>query len=257
MFNKKEYFEVNREERHFENLLMSSIIYDEIFRQHFFTLINEKLEKDSYLCGSFDIYSEVAILRDYWHDLSANNKQSCELSNEYRRIICLCFENFGLCESLLDKYPLFKTNNQLCFPGKWTITKRYKEDLLLIETLKDIQNDNFIKDNKLCRIKWAFNAKPDLLIISNHNCVIIELKLESRIGTNSNGYNQIETQTDVACLMKKTIPIFGDMNIEHILITKKGGKSNISWQEVLSIKDKISNELVKIHFNELERNFYA
>jgi hypothetical protein len=40
MFNDKEYFEVNREERHFGNLLISSIIFDDNFRNYLFNIVN-------------------------------------------------------------------------------------------------------------------------------------------------------------------------------------------------------------------------
>jgi hypothetical protein len=51
MFNDKKYFEVNREERHFGNLLISSIIYDDTFRDYFFDLINKKINQINFLHG--------------------------------------------------------------------------------------------------------------------------------------------------------------------------------------------------------------
>jgi len=54
MFNNKEYFEVNREERHYGNLLISAIIFDAGFRDCFFNLVNNKLNKPDFLYGTAD-----------------------------------------------------------------------------------------------------------------------------------------------------------------------------------------------------------
>ena len=246
MFNNKEYFEVNREERHFGNLLISTIIYDNNFRTFFFNLINEKLKKPEYLKGEFDIYSETAILRDYWYDLGENRKKSPELVNRHREIIRLCFGHFNINPVLLDQYPLFWDKNQLKFPGKWT--EKHNKNLF---TLKNIQKENSIQNNYLCRIKWAFNAKPDLLIISNNKCVIIELKLESGIGKNDDGYDQIQTQKDVGNLAKITIPFFSEKLFENILLTKEEDKNNLSWSEILCGLNNFGSELVKRHFRRI------
>ena len=246
MFNNKEYFEVNREERHFGNLLISTIIYDEKFRCYFFNLINSKINKPEYLKGSFDIYSETAILRDYWYDLGDYRKWSPELLNKRKEIICLCMQNFNIDPIIIEKYPIFWTNNQLWFPGKWT--EKHNKNL---QKLNSIQKENLIPNNYLCRIGWAFNAKPDLLIISNNNCIIIELKLESGIGKNDDGYDQIQTQQDIIELTKITVPFFNNKSFEKILLTKENDKVNLSWSEILYDLNNFSNELVKKHFNKI------
>ena len=97
MFNNKTYFEVNREERHFGNLFISSIIYDDMFRDKFFELINTKLSLKNYLTDNLDVYSETAILRDYWHDLGDQNKWNLELLHKRKSIIELLFKYFNIC----------------------------------------------------------------------------------------------------------------------------------------------------------------
>jgi len=245
MFNDKKYFEVNREERHFGNLLISAIIYDEKFRCFLFDLINKKINKPEYLNGSFDIYSETAILRDYWNDLSDFKKFTPELLARRKEIISLCMKHFYIDPIILDKYPLFWNNKNLCFPGKWTEKNNNN-----LQNLKEIQEKNSISNNYLCRIGWAFKAKPDLLIISNNNCIIIELKLESGIGKNKDGYNQIQTQQDIIELSKITVPFFKTISsFENILLTKEKNNFYLSWLEILQDLNNFSNDLIKKHFN--------
>jgi hypothetical protein len=214
MFNDREYFEVNREERHFGNLLIASIIYDEKFRDYLFTLINKRINKINYLQGNFDIYSETAILRDY----------------------------FNIDKRLIEKYQVFWTQKgYLWNPGHWTEKNSIKK-------IKQIQIDEKIPNDNLCRIAWAFNAKPDLLLISNDNCLIIELKVESGIGKKDNGYNQMETQQDIIELVKISVPFFHNKQFEKIMLTKEMDKKNISWNELL---EHFNNELVKKHFKRI------
>ena len=247
MFSKKEYFEVNREERHFGNLLISSIIYDDVFRNSFFGLIDKKLDKCNFLNKEFDIYSETAIIRDYWYDLGDYKEITHDRLNISRRNIINTFlEYFNIDIKIIDEYDVFWTNHinnsYLWFPGNWTTKKN-------IGIIKKIQKKHSILDEKLCRIGWACNAKPDILIISNNNCLIIELKLESGEGKNDSGYNQFQTQYDIIELSKKTIPCFAESNFERIIISKENTEKNISWNEII---DFFNNSLVKKHFARIE-----
>jgi hypothetical protein len=126
-------------------------------------------------------------------------------------------------------------------PGRWSEKKN-------ISKLKQIQIDEKIPDNKLCRIAWAFNAKPDLLIISNDNCLFIELKLESGIGKNDNGYDQIETQQDIIDLINISVPFFCNKQIKKIILTKDLNENNIAWDELI---EHFTNDLVKKHFKRI------
>ena len=249
MFNNKEYFEVNREERHYGNLLISSIIYDDNFRKHFFELINSKLRINDYLKGNFDIYSETAIFRDYWHDLGDQNKWNNELLIRRKKIIELFFNHFNIDLKIIEKYPIFWTgkinDSKLWSPGNWTKTNNLK-------ILKNIEIENSIENSNLCRIGWAFNAKPDLLIISNNNCIIIELKLESGVGSNDHGYNQIQTQQDIIDLIKVSIPYFENYTFKNIMIAKESEEYCISWTELVQY---FNNDLVKKHFSNIIKKY--
>ena len=252
MFNDKEYFEVNREERHFGNLLISSLIYNSKYREYFFGLVNKKIGSPDFLRDPFDIYSETAILRDYWNDLGDAQKWTQELFNRRREIIDSCLDCFKIDKSIIDKEEykeIFWTNKKkLCSPGKWTEKNNGK-----LKKLKDIQRKYGISEseNYLCRIGWAFNAKPDILIISGENCIIIELKLESGIGRTDDGYNQIQTQQDIIDLCKITAPFFSNKTFKRILLTKEASNNDLSWSEALSDLSFFSNDIIKKHFKNI------
>jgi hypothetical protein len=248
MFNDKEYFEVNREERHFGNLLIASIIYDDKFRKNFFDLINRKVNKSGYLQDTFDIYSETAILRDYWHDLGDYKDWTKELLRSRQEVINIFLEHFNIDVDIIQKYPLFWTGkineSKLWFPGHWSEKNS-------INILKEIQRENNIPNDNLCRIAWACNAKPDIMIISKDNCIVIELKVESGVGKNEFGYDQIQTQQDIIELAKKSVPYFQNKKFERIMVTEHNDANSISWSELLS---GFTNELVKKHFSKIIKN---
>jgi hypothetical protein len=259
MFSEKEYCEVNREERHFGNLFISSLIYDDGYKNFFKDLINKKIKSHDYLQDSFDLYSETAILRDYWFDLGDYKNIAFDVLNINRRkIINIFLGHFGIGEKIINENQIFWSskmkNSYLLFPGKWTENKN-------IKILQKIERINEIPNNNLCRIGWAFNAKPDLLIISNKNCILIELKIESGFGKNDFGYYQPQTQQDITELIKISIPYFKNMNFKKILISKEFQDENeyfdcnILWTDLLEDLNNFNNELIKKHFRNIPQKY--
>ena len=243
MFNDKQYFEVNREERHFGFLLIASIVYDDNFRKHFFQLINDRIGQKSFLDrDDFDIYGEVAIFRDYWYDLGGFDADASVKENNAKRraIIEIFLGYFGMDKTIIDKYPVFWTGeigkSKLWFPGKWSI-----------EGIKNTQKQENLENKELLRLRWACNAKPDVMIISKKSLLFIELKVESGMGTNSLGYNQEETQNDILKLAQLTVPYFAGFDFKRIALTK-GEDGLINWNE---IKNKFTNELVIKHIEHI------
>lgn len=244
MFNNRPFHEVNREERHFGFLLFSEIIHNSEFRSFIFDKINNYLKSEKYLNeDNYDIFSEVALFRDYWYDLGKYKKYDQELHNKRKAVISELLLKFNVSDEIIDKYGVFWSANigtsKLWYPGKWAIA-----------LLKEIQDTEHISENKLLRIRWAYNAKPDFLITSGSNAVFIELKVESGIGDNSEGYNQVETQNDILSLVKMTIPFFKDFTLNRILISDKDTEV-IKWSELIS---KIpTNSLARKHLDNLTK----
>jgi hypothetical protein len=237
MFSKKEFYKVNREERHFGFLLMASIIFDDDFRKYFFELINESISQESFLDNNdFDIYSEVAIFRDYWNDLGDYEKYTQELHSQRKKIIEIFLEHFNINRNIIYNYSLFWTGrigeSKLWFPGRWPVPN-----------INTIQREENLTDRQLLRLRWACNAKPDVMIISKKSGLFIELKVESELGANNYGYDQQETQFDILKLVCKTVPIFKETNFKRIMITKD--ENNLfSWKK---IKNHFNNDLIKKH----------
>jgi hypothetical protein len=166
-----------------------------------------------------------------------------------RNVINTIFDYFNIDNGIIDEEPIFLTNTKevrkLQSPGKWTENKN-------VSVLKNIQVKYNIPNNNLFRIGWAFNAKPDLLIISGDNCLIMEFKIESKVGKNDYGYNQYDTQYDIIELIKLTVPFFKNKNFEIIRITKEKDAKNIIWSEFL---DEVGNNIVKKHFTKIFKEY--
>jgi len=242
MFSEEEFYIVNREERHFGFLLFSSIIYDNVFREYFFSLINncKCINNINFFdSGNFDIYSEVTLFRDYWYDLANSKNHTKEFFlQRSSKIIMKFFECFDIDGSIIDKDDMFwtdKKRKKLRFPGKWGE-----------ESINLLQNKEKIIDNRLMKISWACNAKPDLLIIQKKSALLIELKLESAIAKKKSGYDQLKTQKDIINLAKLTIPYFSNLDFRQITLAKQDG--DIGWD---NIKDKFHNELVTKYMSKI------
>jgi hypothetical protein len=237
MFSKKDFYKVNREERHFGFLLIASIIFDDNFRKYFFELINEDVDQKSFLdSNDFDIYSEVAIFRDYWNDLGDYENYTQELHSQRREVVETFLEHFNIDRNIIDNYSLFWTGrigeSKLWFPGRWPVPN-----------INIIQREENLSDRELLRLRWACNAKPDVMIISKNSGLFIELKVESNLGGNSYGYDQQETQFDILRLAGKTVPVFKDTIFKRIMITKNE-ENFVSWKK---IKPYFNNDLIKRH----------
>lgn len=238
MFDNSLFYTVNREERHFGFLLFASVLYDINFRESFVLKVNELLNCEGLLKGAdLDIYAEVALFRDYWNSFGAHKKYSIELHNKRLEAVQLLLKQFNLNLDLIEKYDCFWTKevgqSKLWYPGKWNIDK-----------MKAIQIRENITENKLLRIRWACNAKPDIMLVSNNNVVFVELKVESGLGDNSEGYDQKQTQLDIIDLAKISIPFISSADhVERIMIVQRG--EGLLWSDLIS---EISNPLVKKHF---------
>jgi hypothetical protein len=241
MFAEKEFYRVNREERHFGFLLMASIIYDNDFRKYFFELINENMDQGVFFdYNDFDVYSEVAIFRDYWNDLGDYENYTQELHLQRKKIIEIFLDHFNIDKKIIENYSMFWTgrigDSKLWFPGRWPVPN-----------INIIQREENLTDRQLLRLRWACNAKPDVMIISKKSGLFIELKMESELGASNYGYNQEETQFDILDLVGKTVPKFMDIKFRRIMLTKKESDF-ITWNK---IKNHFNNDLVKRHMSNI------
>ncbi len=158
---------INREERNFAAILFAALCKpgnSERFLSY--------CEYHPDFGDDFGIYVEYSYLRDLWNSLKDENVKK-EIIRQHLRINNI--------DDILDQ-PIVEINRKfgvggspsrdfIQYPGKWAIIN---------------YNNNF-PDNadflKICRFKWSFNIKPDIVIhLNKDKAICIEAKYESREG---------------------------------------------------------------------------
>ena len=161
------YYEINREERNYAAIFFAALCK------------KENIERFLDYCGfepqigdDFGIYFEYAYLRDIWYKVK-EEKVKKEIIRKKLAIAgideIMSLQNveintrFGVAGAVSKEY--------VQFPGKWSI-KKYHSNFP--------DNVDFLK---ICRFKWSFNIKPDIVIQTNKDrAICIEAKYESGQG---------------------------------------------------------------------------
>ena len=163
------YYKINREERNLAAIFYHSLLLGDNLNI-FLNLINSKF---SIVETEMGIYFEYAYIRDLWSNIKQDNEFKKKLildllqpNNriELESMAVYDFNKFfGAARTLSTEY--------IASPGNWSI--RYFN-----ENITD--NAEFIK---VCKFKWCFNAKPDIVIhTTNNTAICIEAKYESGEG---------------------------------------------------------------------------
>ncbi|MFC2066843.1 hypothetical protein ACFLUO_07340 [Chloroflexota bacterium] len=248
MFLNQSYIEVNREERHYCSLLAHALLSSEIVREEFAALVSEEVKLDP---AQTEVFIEVAALRDYWHALYDGNPRLYNDTTSANRKAFLeeILTIYDIPIDIIGKEKLFWTKgigSKLWNPGHWTIPEIEKPKLGHIDQLK--------------KLKWAFNAKPDMMIVSNNQAILVEAKLESGEGKyGDDGIGQREIQETIGELMPKLIiPAFEDIVFHNMLLAKKLPKDNewqlsITWKEIIEIIMKAKAQLDAFTVNNFEQ----
>lgn len=217
MFENIPFYKVNREERHYCFLLGAEIINNSEFRKRFFSLLNSKYNLDV-KTESFEIYFEVAALRDYWFYLGDSEIYSQETHEKRLAVLTAIFKFYELDFNEYITENLFWTgepkNSKLWSPARWS-----SEKLKLLNA-----------SDKLFEIRACFNSKPDFLIVSNGNLLVFEAKIESGQGIYQSGKGQSDIQKQTFFLMQKLIPYFENNNPTFINLTLEKNASTSQWE---------------------------
>jgi len=222
MFSEKSYSEVNREERFFCFLLSHALLMSKHVRQGFAELVSKKcnvhLNPDE-----LEVYVEAAALRDYWRDLGDPVAYSPETHNRRRAVLELIFQKYSISADVLDKHDLFWTSSKkLWNPNHWS------EKALEEAGLKE-----------LIKVKWAFNAKPDILLISPESMLVIEAKVESAEGCKADvEYKQFQTQRLISELWQLLIPGFQNRKLVNAVLNVSSSLEEIpviQWSEIIDL----------------------
>lgn len=242
------YAMVNREERFFCMLLAHCLLANDGARQGFSKVVEENQEIPSLFSASPDlaVYVEVAALRDFWRQLGNPNSKDADLEAKRLRFLhkaldwanTLDLAGAKGCEpipgDLLEKSagsPFWTEGGKsthvakLWSPARWSL-KRLEESPLSKSCAK-----------RLMRLRWAFNAKPDILVLEGRSGLLIEAKVESGGGSNRDGYDQVQTQRDILSLWKH-LELPGLDGTIHLVTLGKGRPLNkeaphLTWLSVL------------------------
>jgi len=179
----RNYSQINREERN-----LAALLYYALFQnnntQRFLSLIGCPGECDG---ADFGIYFEYSFLRDLWHNI--DKEYDRDRGNELKRRAILKLLEPANADDLRSNSTLEFNKYFGCVPrpsakfiqspSKWSIMGNPREGVKgFSQTIDD--NDLF---EKVCKFKWAFNIKPDIVIHkSRGSAVCIEAKLESGEG---------------------------------------------------------------------------
>lgn len=237
-----DYFLFNREERNYAAIFYALMFNPSNLRK-FINLCNCSFNIDEI---HFGIYFEYSYLRDLWDKINKENENKEEIKREIIRnklkisqieeIIKLDFkdlnEKFGIAGS--------PSKDQIQYPGKWALTKFYKNFLY--------NKEDFLK---VCKFKWSFNIKPDIVIQMNEKQVIcIEAKYESSEGSYPSSeieknifkkefdLNEIK-QTELQKYMFEDLLGFDCLSVflRHKIINKTNYYLTLTWKDIFNSLD--------------------
>lgn len=197
------FLDVTREERFFCTLLVHATLSDAHFRDEFVHRLAEASETP--LRGSnLELYTEVAWLRDYWFALGDFKKYHVELDerrgSQLRRVLEVHLGDTDKAQQVLRAGFIRTKTGKIQSPGRWSITDIAAFTGVGPSGLEP--SDALVLDKKLRELKWAYNAQPDLLVLSGGHPVLVEAKVESGIDfKKASGYNQARISQTIRRLM--------------------------------------------------------
>ena len=225
MFPDLPYYQVNREERHFGFLFMSALALNFDTRQELIAYINSNIE-GKIDPSQIDVYAEVSLLRDHWRALGDPVKYSDNTHSLRLKIFSQMLEAMDIDPAMIESEHVFWTGrpgeSKLYYPGKWHKNK-----------IDNAEHAHGLNNKELWRLRWACNAKPDVMIEDPDNVVFVEIKVESDFGKSDNGYSQVQTQTDILKIAKKLIPSMANKRTELTTLTLDG--NGLVWSEIIRI----------------------
>lgn len=193
------YFKINREERNLAAIFYHTLLLDNNLKR-FVKLIGCEHE---IVENEMGIYFEYAFIRDLWSNIRSGN--------EFKRKLILDFLK-PVHRQDLEKLSILEFNQHfgairtpsadvIASPSNWSI-KYYDKNIS--------DNSEFLE---ICKFKWCFNAKPDIVVSTSHDTAIcIEAKFESREGQ----YPSNEYERGV--FERRSIPLIGQLSIQKKLM---------------------------------------
>lgn len=183
-----------------------------------------------------EIYYEYAYLKDHWYGLKKNN----EAKKEY--LMGLLPET--LHATLRPMGPLewnrFFAARPVPSPDRYQSPARWSPATMAHAMDK-------LTYGHICRIKWCFNIRPDLVLITGERrAICIETKfdsLQTSYQETNPAYPELEPITELQCHRYMFDHLMGPdpWQVTHALLSKKPGETkefiSLTWQEVFEQMD--------------------
>jgi hypothetical protein len=226
------FLETNREERFFCAVLLHVVLTPSPSQVRVLSVLGEaagtRLDPDDVEC-----YVEVAA----WHALGDHKKWSQILYEARRDLLLALVRSPSACayagtvdefEELLQANSLFWTGGpgtKLVSPGRWPLG-----------AIGSVSTEVLGGAKNLRALKWAWNSKPDLLLLSRRAGVLIEAKAASGFGGNSQtGFDQQRVQQLIAELFPIVTQGLVDEPLRRITLTNKATQASVTWRELASL----------------------
>lgn len=166
---KEGYYKINREERN-----LAAIFYHTLLLGNNLKVFLNKIGCNYPIIeNEVGIYFEYAFIRDIWNSINNGNDFKRKMILDIlqpvngKEVEQMSVYNFNKYFGAVPK----PSEKEIQSPGNWSIKHYHKY-------IHD--NDEFLK---VCKFKWSFNAKPDIVIHTTHNhAICIEAKFESKEG---------------------------------------------------------------------------
>lgn len=193
--SKKPYHGIIREERNFAAVLYHYLLIENNLKA-FLACVNEEKFENANLKNA-EVYFEFAYLRDWWHKLKEDDEKELAIDSllgingmEVRKVL-EGIVSYNKCEKSV--YNVFTGSEEKRIKSATGSPSRWQMSQLIAQLGKNNPRSNKsgvdIKKLffKMCMLKWAFNAKPDLVIALRNNnsdekithSIVIEAKMES------------------------------------------------------------------------------
>jgi len=235
------YYEIVREERQFCAALMHLLWSDPQNVSKFIGLVRDAYKpQDTSLPAEISkpqdvqVFIEFAYLRDRWHT---------EKKAERPKWLAGLIKNAQL-EAVQDM--ILQTAEEQGSPTRWDLPKLLPQ---LLTGWPSMTTSDF---RRFCKFKWAFNAKPDLVVLPRNEewCVAVEGKLESgessylvpSVPENLPGAPSPDRVVGQVELQRFTLTTLLGLKATHVVISKKGGTFRarsiggipaLAWSDVL------------------------
>jgi hypothetical protein len=227
------YSEINREERNYAAVFYAALIQSGNTEKFLNLLGITEIPGDE-----FGIYFEYAYLRDIWSNIS-DEQTKRNILRQFLPISGIDGILAGSAEEIIRHFGVvFSVSKSFIQqPGCWAISNYDR-------TIMD--NDDFLT---VCKFKWSFNIKPDIVIhLDKNRAICIEAKYESGEGQYPGA------ERDKAIFTRRGIPYVGQMELQKymmeellgvqtdfVFLVYKKSKSEthqvVTWREVFDCLD--------------------